>query len=159
MIVHTSLNVISVYQDCPYILSPWPLLQHFTFQMPLPADILAPDGTKTSADKRLYIKVIFITFFLATEKSLTHCRRVMHICVSEIIIIGSHNGLSTGQSQAIIWTNAGILLNGPLGINFSGILLRVNIFSFKKMHLNLSSAKCRLFSSRPQWVFTFYLIG
>ena len=28
-------------------------------------------------------------------------------------IIGSDNGLSPGQRQAIIWTNAGILLIGP----------------------------------------------
>ena len=33
--------------------------------------------------------------------------------------IGSDNGLSPDQCQAIIWTNAGILLIGPLGTNFS----------------------------------------
>ena len=35
--------------------------------------------------------------------------RVTHICVSEIIIIGSYNGLSPDRRQAIIWTNDGIL--------------------------------------------------
>ena len=65
-----------------------------------------------------------------------------HICISKIIIIGSDSGLSCSRSQAIIWTNTGILLIGPLGINFSEILL--NIFSFKKMHLKMS-AKCHLF--------------
>ena len=30
-------------------------------------------------------------------------------------IIGSDNGLSPGRRQAIIWTNAGILLIGSLG--------------------------------------------
>ena len=43
---------------------------------------------------------------------LTHWGRVTHICVGEITIIGSDNGLSPGRCQAIIWTNAGILLIG-----------------------------------------------
>ena len=45
-----------------------------------------------------------------------------HICVSKQTIIGSDNGLSPGRRQAIIWTNAGILLIGTLGTNFSEIL-------------------------------------
>ena len=32
-----------------------------------------------------------------------------------LTIIGSDNGLSPGRRQAITWTNAGILLIGPLG--------------------------------------------
>ena len=68
-----------------------------------------------------------------------------HICVSEIIIIGSDNGLSPGRRQAIIWTNAGILLIGLLGINFSEILIEINTFSFNDMHLKMASAKWRLF--------------
>ena len=69
----------------------------------------------------------------------------MHICVSKLTIIGSDNGLSPGRRQAIIWTNAGILLIGPLGINFSEILIEINTVSFNKMHLKMSSAKWRLF--------------
>ena len=76
---------------------------------------------------------------------LTHWGWVTHICVSEIIIIGSDNGLSPGRRQAIIWTNARILLIGPLGNNFNEISLEINTFSFKKMHLQMSSAKWRLF--------------
>ena len=45
----------------------------------------------------------------------THSGRVTHLCVSKQTIIGSDNGLSPGRRQAIIWTNAGILLVGPLG--------------------------------------------
>ena len=41
---------------------------------------------------------------------LTHWGRVTHICVSELAIIGSDNGLSHGRRQAIIWNNAGLLL-------------------------------------------------
>ena len=53
----------------------------------------------------------------------THWGRV-HICVSKIIIFGSDDGLlPAGWRQAIIWTNAGILLIGPLGINFNEILI------------------------------------
>ena len=76
---------------------------------------------------------------------LTHWGRVTHICVIEIIIIGSDNGLSPGRRQAIIWTNAGILLIRPLGTNFSEILGEIHTVSFNKMHLKMSSAKWRLF--------------
>ena len=68
-----------------------------------------------------------------------------HICVSELNIIGSDNGLSPGRRQAIIWTNAGILLIGPLGTNFIEILSEIHTFSFKKMHLKMSPGKCRPF--------------
>ena len=66
---------------------------------------------------------------------LTHWGRVTQICISKLTIIGSDNGLSTGRRQAIIWTNAGILLIGPLGTNFIGILIGIHTFSFEKMHL------------------------
>ena len=62
-----------------------------------------------------------------------------HICVSKIIIIGSDNGLSPGRRQAIIWTNAGILLIGPLET------IEIYGFSLKKMHLKMLSAKWRIF--------------
>ena len=67
--------------------------------------------------------------------------RVTHICVGTNTNIGSDNGLSPGRRQAIIWTNSGILLIGPLGTNFSGILSEIYTFSFKKMHFKTSSAK------------------
>ena len=79
------------------------------------------------------------------ERSLTHWSRVTHICVSRLAIIGSDNGLSPGRRQAIIWTNAGILLIGPLGTNFSEIYIEILTFSFKKMCLKVSSAKWRQF--------------
>ena len=74
---------------------------------------------------------------------LTHWGRVTHICVGKLTIIGSDNGLSPGRRQAIIWTNAGILLIGPLRTNFSEILSEINSFSFKKMRLKMSSGKWR----------------
>ena len=76
---------------------------------------------------------------------LSHWGRVTHICVSKQTIIGSDNGLSPGRRQAIIWTNAGILLIGSLGTNFSEISIEIRIFSFKKVGLKVSSAKRRPF--------------
>ena len=52
----------------------------------------------------------------------------MHICVGNLTIIGSDNGLSPDRRQAIIWTNAGILLIGPLGIDFNEILIGIQTF-------------------------------
>ena len=78
-------------------------------------------------------------------KALTHGGRVTHICVGNLTIIGPDNGLSPGRRQAIIWTNAGILLIGPLGTNFSEIVIENRTFSFKKMRFKLSSGKWRPF--------------
>ena len=77
--------------------------------------------------------------------ALTHWGRVTHICVGKLTIIGSDNGLSPGRRQTIFWTNARILLIGPLGTTFSETSTRIQAFSFKKMHLKMSSAKWRLF--------------
>ena len=49
----------------------------------------------------------------------------MHICMSKLTIIGSDNGLPPGRRQAIIWTNAKLLLIGPLGTNFIEILIEI----------------------------------
>ena len=64
----------------------------------------------------------------------------MHICGKQAII-GSDNGLLPDRRQAIIWTNAGILLIGTLGTNFSEILSQIYTFSFKKMHFKMLSGK------------------
>ena len=93
----------------------------------------------------LQSSTVLIAFNISRSVSLTHWGRVTHICVSKLTIIGSDNGLSPGRRQAIIWTNAGILLVGPLGTNFSEILIGIQLFSFKKMHLKMSSAKWRPF--------------
>ena len=61
--------------------------------------------------------------------------------------IGSDNGLSPGRHQAIIWTNARILLIGLLGTNFSEMLIEIPTFSFKKMSLKMPAIL-----SQPQFV-------
>ena len=70
---------------------------------------------------------------------LTHWGRVMHIWVSKLTIIGSDNGLSPGRHQAIISTNAGLLLIWTSGTNFSEISSEIHTFSFIKCIW-----KCRL---------------
>ena len=75
------------------------------------------------------------------QNTLTHWGRVTHICVSKLTIIGSDNGLSPGRRQAIIWTNARILLIRAFGTNFIEKLDEIHSFSFSKMHLKMSSAK------------------
>ena len=105
----------------------------------------------------------------ATERSLlsaehtasTHSGQVKHICVSKVTIIVSDNGLSPGRRQAIIWNNGGIMLIVPLGTNFTGILIAIHTFSFKKMHLKMSSGKWQPFclglnvltSKHFQWLY------
>ena len=100
--------------------------------------------TSTVADKLLQMENKYISPVGLIE--LTHWGRVTHICVSKLSIIGSDNGLSPDWRQAIIWTNAGILLIGTLGTNFNEILIEIHIFSFKNIDLKMSSAKWRLFS-------------
>ena len=68
----------------------------------------------------------------------------MHVGVSKHPSTGSDNGLSPSQGQAIILTNAGLLLIRPLWKMFSEILIEIDTFSFKEMRLKMS-AKCRSF--------------
>ena len=82
-----------------------------------------------------------------------------HICVAKLTKIGSDNGLSPRRRQAIIWTSVGILLIGPLGTNFSEILIGIETFSLRKKHLKMSSAKWRSFFFRSQCVTMFYPIA
>ena len=109
-----------------------------------------PSGWWVLADYCLKLQfehIVYNKAYLATILILTHWGRVMqtHICVSKLSIIGSDNGLSPGRRQAIIWTNAGILVIEPLGTNFCEILIEIRIFAFKKMYLKISSGKWRPF--------------
>ena len=64
----------------------------------------------------------------------------IHASVHQVSI-ASDNGLSPIRRQAIIQTNAGKQLIGPLGTNFSENWIKIRNFWFKKMHLQISSAK------------------
>ena len=79
---------------------------------------------------------------------LTHWGQVTHICVSKPTIIGSDNGLSPGRRQAIIYTNAGILLNGSIGTNFNR-----NSYTFiQENPFENAVWKMTAILPRPQWV-------
>ena len=85
---------------------------------------------------------------------LTHWDRVTHICVDNLTIIGSDNGVVPGRCQAIILTHAGILSIVLLWTNFSEISIEIHIFSFKKIALEMSSGKWRPFCLCPDvWKF------
>ena len=67
--------------------------------------------------------------FLALMKS------IFHFC------LGCYCGgiLRTGVLICLVWTNAAILLIGHLGTTFNGILISLNPFSLKKMHITMLS--------------------
>ena len=67
-------------------------------------------------------------------------------------IIGSNNGLSPVRWQSVIWTNYGLLLIRPQRKIFNNILFEMKKLSFKKMHMQMSSAKMVAILSRPQCV-------
>ena len=99
--------------------------------------------------ERIYYSLTLISVSQLISPDLTSphptTSYLTHICVGNLTIIGSDNGLSPGRRQAIIRTNAGILLIGPLGTNFNENLIGIHSFSFKKMHLKMSSGKWRPF--------------
>ena len=86
-----------------------------------------------------------MTIMLETSGPSFYEYALTHWGVGSLTTIGSDNGLSPGWRQAIIWANAGMLLIGPLWTNFSEILIKNPAFSFKKMHLKVSSTKRRSF--------------
>ena len=74
---------------------------------------------------------------------LTHLPIMPHICHwigSALVQIMAYRLFG-----AIILTTAGLLSFGPLWTNLSEILIKMQIISFTKMHLKISSGKCRLF--------------
>ena len=82
-----------------------------------------------------------------SNAALTHWGWVTHICVGRQTIIGSDNGLLPERCQAIIWTNAGILLNWTLGKKLNrnlNIFIQENGFEnvVWKMSAILSQPQC-----------------
>ena len=109
---------------------------HFAAQNSLPSVM----------EKSLPNKVSTMTTFMKLNLLLTHWGRVTHICVSKLSVTGSDNDLSPDRRQAIIWTNAEILLIGLSGTNVSDFFfIEIDTFSFKKMYLKMSSGKWRPF--------------
>ena len=95
------------------------------------ANIYIPRPQKCLSHKAMELAVLFMPFS-------SHWGWVTHIRLNRLTIIVSDNGLSPSRHQAIIRTSAGILLIGPLGTNFSEILIEICAFSLKKMYLKMS---------------------
>ena len=116
------------------------------------ADILTPSGAKPGAKpgaKWPTLTILNVHPICAFScKCLTHLPIVLHICIYAVnrVSIGSDSGLSPIRRQAII---TGSLSIGPLGTNFTEILMKIQNFSLTKMHLKISSAKWRPYC--PGW--------
>ena len=76
-------------------------------------------------------KTSWLTLKRKAVDTMIHIEAEWCICVSKLTIIGSDNKLSPGRCQAIICTNAGIVLIGPLGTNLREILIEIHAFSLK----------------------------
>ena len=102
------------------------------------------DDREEAAVKELFPgKTIVLTWvdtrWLSTGFRLTHWGWMTHICVGNLSITSSDNGLSLDRCQAITWTIAGILLIEQTSVKF---YLKFETSSLKKMHLKMSSGKC-----------------
>ena len=101
-------------------------------------DILHPYFQKFCLWKNCLWKNIQLSSLSETYYELTNWGRVMHICVSKLTIIGLDSGWSTPSHYLNqCWNNINLTLGNEFPWNFSD----TNIFSFKKMHLKISSAK------------------
>ena len=73
-----------------------------------------------------------------------HIEAEWHIYASvDEALIDPDNGLSPHWRQAIIWTNARLLLIGPLGTTFNENWIKIQQFSFKKMHWKMCTILSR----------------
>ena len=74
------------------------------------------------------------------------------LCVDNLTIIGKDNGLSPDRRQAIIWTNAGIMLIGPLETKFNEILIEIYTFLIQENSVENIVGEMSAILSRPQCV-------
>ena len=101
-------------------------------------------GIQTFSFNKMHLKMSSAKWrpFCLGLNVLTHWGRVTHKRLNKFSIIGSDNCLPPGRHRAIIWTNAGILLTGPLGTNFNGIYIQID--TFKLIHSRKSISKRRM---------------
>ena len=76
-------------------------------------------------------------YLILSIQVLTDWSLMTHICASKLTIIGPDYGFSPCRRQAIIWTDAGILLIRILATNVSEIFSEINTFSFKNTFDNV----------------------
>ena len=149
----SKLCLVCFYQSYAYqYASQWKI----SFQI----GIYSLSQTKTNANRYRWLSMIQNLITLKTLNSLqvspvrrlVNWCRVTHICVSKLTIICSDDGLSPDRHWAIILTNDGILLIGPVGANFREIIIKIHTFSFKTKHLKMTSVKWRPFFFRRQCI-------
>ena len=80
-----------------------------------------------------------------------HWGRVTRICINKFTIIGSDNDLSPSRRQAIIWTNARILLIRPF-TNFSEILIEIHIILIQQNAFENVVCEMSAILSQPQCI-------
>ena len=85
------------------------------------------------------------------SNALKYWSRVTYIWDRKLTINDSGNGLSADRRQAIFWTNAEILLIGPLGTNLDKILIETHTF-FQGNAFEYVVWKMVVISSWPQCV-------
>ena len=66
-----------------------------------------------------------------------------------MVIISSGNGLLPIWHQAITWTNADLLIIGPLGTNLIEIWMKIQNISISKMHWKMLSENVNHFVQTP----------
>ena len=135
-------HAINTYCDCSWYFTHGHGLLYMVWTIPCINEI-------SISECKDFLHILCIHFFYQIKQKCMHIVNTLRLSdalwVSNLTIISTDNSLSPGQCQAIIWTNAGILLIGPLITNFSEISIEILTFSFKKMHLKVLSVKSRPF--------------
>ena len=114
-----------------------------------------------------YLFQLLVPFQILVMEPLHILTLIWRIRTGELIGVDWHiyasvdDGLLPRRHQAIIWTNAEILLIGSLGTKLSEILFEIYTFSLHKLHFKMSSGKWRPFylglhvsmdvSNHPRW--------
>ena len=91
-----------------------------------------------------YFSIYITTFLGITPAHISSSSSAAYVSMTWYSV-GSDNDLSPLQPWAITWTNAGLLSTGPSGTKFSEIQIKIQNFSFAKMHLKMLSVKWRPF--------------
>ena len=131
---HGSIQILVIALELCSFCTPWLIIWNM-FWSTIAYDILLWFCTRWTG--------LTFSFTLVKRVPSYHCKWYFIVlqqvnCVGKLTIIASDNGLSPGRRQAIIRTNAGILLIWPLVTKFSEILIEIHTFLFK------CTWKCRL---------------
>ena len=105
----------------------------------VPADVLAPFGARISAGTVMTKVGSHINAGPAVN-SLRLSDAYMHQLTNHHWLRQQLVTWQVPSHYLKFWTNAGILLIGPFGTNFSEIFIKIHTFSFKKMLLNMSGS-------------------